>query len=64
MEFTSDRLIFNSFEEKDFENYFSLYSNDKVMEMITGKPLTEEESRVRFSGVIETNKQAKSLLSS
>lgn len=56
MALTSDRLVFIPFEAKDFGNYFKLYSNEKVMEMITGRPLTEKEAREKFSNMLETNK--------
>lgn len=42
--------------EDDFQNYFTLVSDKKVMEMITGTPLKREEAQRKFEKLIANNK--------
>jgi len=55
------RLIFDKFKKSDFINYFSLVKNPDVMRMITGKPLSEEEARSKFSTILQVNKAHKEI---
>ena len=55
MTFTSTRLHFQKFEATDWEQYLSWYSNDEVMRYLTGKGLTIDEAKSRFSNVMDTN---------
>jgi len=40
------------FSENDFPNYFQLVSNEKVMEMITERPIQFDESKNDFEKLI------------
>ncbi|MEQ8302840.1 MAG: GNAT family N-acetyltransferase [Cyclobacteriaceae bacterium] len=55
MTFTSARLQFEKFRNSDWNDYLSWYSNDEVMRFLTGKGLSEEEARERFTKALETN---------
>lgn len=43
------------FTEGDFDDYFRLIGNDRVMAMITGRALKEDEARVRFESLLGYN---------
>lgn len=51
----SKRLIFTHYIEADFDDYFELVSNADVMKMITGRPLTKDETRERFDKMLRIN---------
>ena len=53
----SERLIFNHYTTVDFDDYYKLVSNADVMKMITGRPLLEEETRIRFELMLKINKE-------
>lgn len=40
---------------KDFPLHFLLVSNARVMEMITGKPMNEEEAKAKFTSILKCN---------
>ena len=43
------------FAPSDFDQYYRLVSNEKVMEMISGKAMTPGEARIRFEKIIHNN---------
>lgn len=43
------------FTERDFDDYFQLIGDDRVMAMITGKALSPDEARVRFERLLGYN---------
>ena len=45
---------------QDFESFYALTGNEKVMAMITGRPLSVEESRKKFDYFLENNTLHKS----
>lgn len=47
------------FKEQDYADYRALTSNPKIMEMITGRPLSEQESRSHFDRLLQQNQVAK-----
>ncbi|MBB4119514.1 hypothetical protein GGR32_001816 [Mesonia hippocampi] len=44
------------FTEADFDNYFKLVNNAKVMEMITERAIEREEAKKDFENLLENNK--------
>lgn len=50
------RISLEKISEQDFEAYYSLAGNTRVMETITGKPLTREETRKKFNSLLENGK--------
>jgi ribosomal-protein-alanine N-acetyltransferase len=57
MSYTSNRLILKEFTEEDFDNLYSVYSNEKVMkyallDRVTGK----EELKPYFEEILRSNK--------
>lgn len=55
MTLSSSRLIYTKITESDFEEYYSWYSDGKLMKYITGKALTLPETRARFQNVLKIN---------
>ncbi|MDN3722914.1 GNAT family N-acetyltransferase [Aequorivita sp. SDUM287046] len=53
----SERLSFRHYATEDFNDYFKLVSSADVMKMITGRPLTEGETRERFDKMMEVNRE-------
>lgn len=45
---------------QDFESFYALTGNEKVMAMITERPLSEEEALKKFNYFLENNKLHKS----
>jgi len=50
-----DNLKLEKFTRDDFYNYYQLVGNKKVMEMITGKPLTYDQAKSNFELIICNN---------
>lgn len=46
---------------KDFEAFFTLTGNKKVMELITGRALTMEEARLKFNSLLKNSRLHESL---
>lgn len=44
------------FKENDFHYYYQLVNDKKVMEMITERPIEEDEAKADFEKIIENNK--------
>lgn len=61
MEFFSHRLSFGKFESSDFEMYSNWYQDPQVTKYITGRALTEQESKKRFEMVLDDNQKHASL---
>lgn len=55
MNLTSERLIYIPVTETEWEGYKAWYTNDDVMKYVTGKGLTEEQTKERFAKAIATN---------
>ena len=49
------KIRMKKFSPEDFGDYFLLVSNEKVMEMITGRALTRTESKEKFEALLENN---------
>ena len=49
------RLSYIKYEEEDFDQYYMLVKHDSVMQYVTGKAPTLEESKIRFERIIKTN---------
>ncbi len=49
------KLTLEKFAENDFQNYFKLVNDEKVMEMITERSLELEEAKKDFEKIIENN---------
>lgn len=47
------KLSFSKYQEKDFDNYYSIVQQDEVMQYISGKGLTVEQARAKFSSILE-----------
>lgn len=43
------------FNDTEFDLYFSMVSNAQIMHMIAGRPLTEQEARIRFEKMLMNN---------
>lgn len=52
-----DSLIFEKFGKGDFEFYFQLVSDENVMKMITGKPLSRAEATIKFEHILGVNEE-------
>ncbi|MEC0238431.1 GNAT family N-acetyltransferase [Paenibacillus dokdonensis] len=52
-----NNLILRKFELDDFNEYFSLVSNEKVMAFITERPTPIEEAQVNFRKLLDRNKK-------
>ena len=50
------RINIRKFAEEDFQEYFLLVSNARIMEMITGRALQREEAEVRHQKLLDGNK--------
>ena len=50
------RIDIRKFSEKDFQKYFQLVSNEKIMSMITGRALQREEAEERYRRLLNGNK--------
>lgn len=60
MEYRSDRLIFREFSEDDFNLFYSLFSNEQVMNYtLLDRYTREEELMPYFQKVLENNKTTK-----
>lgn len=55
MTLTSERLIYTQVTQAEKENYMSWYTDDTVMQYITGKGLTKEQADARFEKTLATN---------
>lgn len=51
------RLSYIKYEEEDFDQYYQLVKHDAVMQYVTGKAPTFEESKQRFERILKTNRQ-------
>jgi ribosomal-protein-alanine N-acetyltransferase len=49
------RIFLEKLLPQDFESFFSLTGNEKVMAMITERPLSEEEALEKFNYFLENN---------
>jgi len=56
---TSIAFKFVPFKEQDYPDYRALTGNPKIMEMITGGPLSEAESRAHFDSLLQQNQMEK-----
>jgi ribosomal-protein-alanine N-acetyltransferase len=54
------RIYLEKLEPQDFESFYSLTGNEKVMAMITERPLSLEEARTKFNHFLENNEIHKS----
>lgn len=45
------------FQENDFEDYFSLVRNKKVMAQVTERSIPYEEAELNFQKILKRNKQ-------
>ncbi|GGH19935.1 GNAT family N-acetyltransferase [Paenibacillus segetis] len=50
-------LILTKFEPSDFNDYYSLVSNEKVMAFITERSTPFEEAQVNFNKLLDRNKK-------
>lgn len=50
-----DNLKLEKFTRDDFYNYYQLVGNAKVMQMITGKPLTHNQAKANFELIVSNN---------
>jgi len=55
------RIYLEKLSAQDFESFYTLAGNEQVMELITGKPQTRDEARVKFLSLLENNKWKKPL---
>jgi [ribosomal protein S5]-alanine N-acetyltransferase len=55
-----NHLIIKKFHENDFDDYFSLVSNESVMAMITERAIPRDEARINFQRIVERNNRHKS----
>ena len=54
------RIYLEKLEPQDFESFYTLTGNEKVMSMITERPLSLEEARTKFNYFLENNELHKS----
>lgn len=54
------RIYLEKLLPQDFESFFILTGNEKVMAMITERPLSKEEARKKFNHFLENNELHKS----
>ncbi|MDX1478546.1 MAG: GNAT family N-acetyltransferase [Saprospiraceae bacterium] len=52
----SPRLVYRKLGQTDFEPYKRWYTDEQVMQLITGRPLTFEEVDTRFAAALKTNR--------
>lgn len=57
----SQRLSFEKFKEEDFNLYFQLASDEKVMHFITGKAISETDAKIRYQAIVNHNATHKDL---
>ena len=50
------RIDIRKFTEKDFQEYYQLVSNEKIMSMITGRALQREETEERYKRLLDGNR--------
>ncbi len=50
-----NRIYLEKLLPQDFESFFGLTGNEKVMAMITERPLSEEEALEKFNYFLENN---------
>lgn len=50
-----ENFLLKKISETDFSLHFELVSNARVMEKITGKPLSEPEARDKFNKILRSN---------
>ena len=53
----SERLIFSHYTDSDFADYYKLVGNADVMKMITGRPLSKNETQERLEKMMNINKE-------
>lgn len=58
---TADLLTLKKYIPEDFEVYYTMVKDDRVMRYITGKGLTEEEARKKFDSIIRINEEENEL---
>jgi len=58
---TSQNLVFRHFIKNDLEDAISLFTNEAVTKMITGKPTRLEVAEEKFEKMLVHNKQAANL---
>lgn len=49
------RIYLKKLMAHDFENFYSMTGNEKVMAMVTGRALSEEEARKKFNYFLQNN---------
>ena len=54
------RIYLEKLSPQDFESFYALTGNEKVMAMITERPLSKEEALKKFNYFLENNKLHKS----
>ena len=54
------RIYMEKLMPRDFESFYALTGNEKVMAMITERPLSEEEALKKFNYFLENNELHKS----
>jgi len=54
------RVYLEKLLPQDFESFYAMTGNEKVMAMVTGRPLSEEEARKKFDYFLENNALHKS----
>lgn len=47
------RLTFSKYQEADFDAYYAIVQQDKVMRYISGKGLTIEKARAKFRSILQ-----------
>ncbi len=55
MQLSSKRLVFNKVKFNDLENYLSLVTSKKVMQFITGEPISKEKGILKFEQLLAEN---------
>ena len=49
------RIYLEKISSLDFDEYYTFVGNEKVMAMITERPLSEEEAREKFNYFLKKN---------
>lgn len=55
MQLNSKRLVLKKVKFNDLENYLSLVTNNKVMQFITGEPISKEKGILKFEKLLAEN---------
>ena len=55
------RVYLKKIVAEDFEAFYSMAGNEKVMKMITGKAQTRAEARIKFNSLLANNRWKESL---